>query len=209
MAQEHARLLLIRHGQSEWNAAGRWQGWADPPLTEEGEGLAAEVAAKLADHGFAGVITSDLQRARRTGEIIAAALGLEPVEVMPDIKEFDVGQWSGLTREEIEAGWPGQLEAWRDGELEATPGGERRDHFLQRVTAAVERIGEEWAGKVVLVVTHGGVIGALSASLGADLGRFGNLGGMWIESWVGGADKDSRVGSRADGLKAGDGVVLL
>jgi broad specificity phosphatase PhoE len=189
---EHARLLLIRHGQSEWNAAGRWQGWADPPLTAEGERQAAEVAAHLADHGFAAVITSDLQRARRTGEIVATTLGVQPVEVMPEIKEFDVGDWSGLTREEIDAGWPGQLEAWRNGELERTPGGERRDHFLQRVTKAIEHIGQEWAGRVVLVVTHGGVIGALGASLGANLGRFGNLGGMWIEAW-------------SDGLKAGEG----
>jgi broad specificity phosphatase PhoE len=189
---DHARLLLIRHSQSVWNAAGRWQGWADPPLTEEGEQQAKELAAHLIDHGFAAVITSDLQRARRTGEIVAGALGLEGVEVMPEMKEFDVGDWSGHTREEIEAGWPGQLDAWRNGELESTPGGERRDHFLARVTAAVERIGREWAGQVVLVVTHGGVIGALAASLGANLGRFGNLGGMWIESW-------------ADGLKAGEG----
>ena len=103
------RLALVRHGQSTWNALGRWQGQADPPLSPLGEEQAAEAAERLEATGVAvtGVVTSDLVRARRTGEIVAAALGLGPVDVRPDLREYDVGDWSGLTKPEIEKKWPG------------------------------------------------------------------------------------------------------
>src|SRR3954465_11358953 len=112
------RVLLLRHGQSEWNAAGRWQGWADIALTERGEDQAREAGARLAErdlHRFHAVACSDLMRARRTAALLADALGLHhiEVEVEPDLREFDVGEWSGLTRPEIEARWPGQLDRWR------------------------------------------------------------------------------------------------
>jgi broad specificity phosphatase PhoE len=190
------RLLLLRHGESEWNAAGRWQGWADPPLSPEGEAQASEAGRLLQGVGFTAAASSDLQRARRTAELAGGALGLDAVHVDAGLREYDVGEWSGLTRAEIETRWPGALDDWRHGRLVATPGGETRDTFVARVAAAVTRLGARFSGGTVLVVTHGGVIGALERSLGADQRRLAHLGGRWVEA-------------AADGLRAGEAVFLF
>src|SRR5690606_40076504 len=100
-------LLLCRHGQSTWNAAGRWQGQADPPLSDLGR-LQAQHAAKAVG-AVDLIVASDLERARDTALIIAEAIGVGPVVIEPDLRERDAGEWSGLTREEIEAEWPGYL----------------------------------------------------------------------------------------------------
>src|SRR3954470_3221171 len=117
------RLLLVRHGESEWNAAGRWQGGADPPLSETGMLQAADAGERLRGTGITAIVASDLKRTTRTAEIIAGVLGIATVHPEPGLREFDVGEWSGLTRPEIEERWPGHLDRWRDGDLEQTPGG--------------------------------------------------------------------------------------
>ena len=194
-------VLVIRHGQSEWNAAGRWQGWADIELTELGEAQARHAGIRLSSLGFSfsGVVASDLRRAQRTAHLIAGELGIDPshVETEPDLREFNVGDWSGLTRPEIEERWPGQLDEWWKGALTRTPGGENRQHFVDRVAAAVSRL-TRWPGDV-LVVSHGGVVGALQlATLGdGDRPRITNLSGRWFEAGLGGE------------LRAGDLVYLL
>src|SRR3954447_4283030 len=132
-----SRLLLLRHGQSEWNAAGRWQGQADIPLSARGEEQAAEAAERLAGRGgarFTVVVASDLQRTVRTAEIMAATLGIASIERDAGLREFDVGEWSGLTRPEIEQRWPGQLDEWREGRPTPNPGGESPDHLTPRPT---------------------------------------------------------------------------
>lgn len=177
-----ARVLLLRHGQSTWNARGRWQGWADPPLSPEGEAQAAAAAVLLADAGetFAGgVVSSDLARARQTAEILASAMHLGPVAIDAELRERDVGAWSGLTTDEIEARWPGWLDAWRRGELPSPPDGEADDHFVGRTLAAVERHGRAADGDLLLVV-HGGLIRAVERALAADPSRPGNLCGRWL-----------------------------
>ena len=181
------RVLLLRHGQSEWNAAGRWQGWADIALTERGEEQAREAGARLAERGlhrFQAVASSDLTRARRTAELLADALGLVDigVDIEPDLREFDVGEWSGLTRAEIEERWPGQLDRWRNGQLTQIPGGEPREVFLSRISGAVARLARRHAGQEVLAVAHGGVIGALQRMIGVDEEgpRITNLAGRWF-----------------------------
>ncbi len=178
------RLALVRHGQSTWNALGRWQGQADPPLSPLGEEQAAEAAQRLIDAGVGvtGVVTSDLVRARRTGEIIAGALGLGPVEVRPDLREYDVGDWSGLTKPEIEERWPGQQAEWFGGRLATTPAGEGRVHFDRRVLDAMVQVTDGAApGSVLVVVTHGGVIRALERATGAPPVPIANLCGRWFE----------------------------
>lgn len=193
------RLLLLRHGQSEWNAAGRWQGWADTELSDLGEAQAAHAATRLAGlpgARFTAVVASDLRRAQRTAAILADGLGIDRVETEPDLREFDVGDWSGLTRPEIEVRWPGQLAAWWNDELENTPGGEPRGHFVSRVVAATERLVDRPGA--VLAVSHGGVVGALQRALGVDgdQPRITNLAGRWFD--------------RQDGnLTPGDLVTLL
>lgn len=176
-----ARLLLLRHAQSEWNALGRWQGWGDPPLSAAGVAQSEKAAEGL--HGFAGpVVSSDLLRASQTAEILAARLGLGRVSPEPGLREVDVGNWSGLTRDEIEAAYPGQLAAWRDGSLPGAEGGELRTAFTARVVDAVDRLGTRYEGDV-LVVTHSGVIHALERHLGVYEGRrVDNLGGRWFEA---------------------------
>ena len=180
------RVLLLRHGQSEWNAAGRWQGWADISLTELGEQQALDAGARLAQRGhrFVAIVSSDLERARRTADLLAVALDLShlAIEVEPDLREFDVGDWSGLTRPEIEDRWPGQLDQWRAGQLARTPGGELRDTFGARVAAATERILRRHPDHEVLAVSHGGVIGTLQRLFHVDAPgpRITNLAGRWF-----------------------------
>src|SRR5687768_13103713 len=93
------RLLLVRHGESTWNAQSRWQGQADPPLSPLGERQAEEAAERLAQTAsITEIWTSDLVRARRTAELIATQLGVPDVREEPRLRERDVGSWSGLTR---------------------------------------------------------------------------------------------------------------
>src|SRR3546814_3323938 len=103
------RVLLVRHGQSEWNATGRWQGQADPPLTDLGRAQAHHAARSLGV--VDAIVASDLQRAADTALIISGELGVGPVVLDEGLRERDAGEWSGLTRAEIERDWPGYLGA--------------------------------------------------------------------------------------------------
>ncbi|MDP9295247.1 MAG: histidine phosphatase family protein, partial [Actinomycetota bacterium] len=103
-------VLLLRHAQSVWNAERRWQGWADAPLSEEGERQAELVGGRLQEEGLTSAASSDLRRARRTAELISRSLGLGPVGVDRGLRERDVGEWSGLTAAEVDERWPGQRE---------------------------------------------------------------------------------------------------
>lgn len=172
-------LLLVRHGQSVWNAVGRWQGQADPPLSPLGGAQAAEAADRLSAVGFSAVVTSDLQRARATADILARALGLAIV-VDPDLREIDVGDWTGLTRAEIEARWPGELAAWSEGRSESPLGGESRVGLAERARAAMTRAAAATQpGDRVLVVTHGALIRNLDRTLGLPPQPMPNLSGRW------------------------------
>ncbi|HXY91967.1 MAG TPA: histidine phosphatase family protein [Acidimicrobiia bacterium] len=168
------RLVLVRHGESTWNAAGRWQGHADPPLSPLGERQAADAAEHA--QGVEAVWTSDLARARRSAEIIAGLRGLG-VRVEPGLRERDAGEWQGLTRTEIEQLWPGYLGSGR-----RPPGFEGDEALLARALAAITEIGAAHRGESVLVVTHGGVVRTLERHLGAeDRGLLPNLGGRVLE----------------------------
>jgi probable phosphoglycerate mutase len=174
-----SRLLLVRHGQSTWNAEGRWQGRSDPPLSELGERQAADVLVVLQARSANGmrvdrIWASPLVRARRTAEIVGAGLGLE-VAIDERLQEVDAGEWTGLTRAEIEQRWPGYLEA-----QSRPPGFEDREHLAARALAALGEIGAAEPDRTVLVVTHGGVIGAVERHLGAPWDRTPNLGGREV-----------------------------
>lgn len=192
-------MLVVRHGQSEWNAAGRWQGWADIDLTELGQAQARHAANRLNALGvqFERVVASDLRRAQHTAELLSEGLALGPVVPEPQLREFDVGHWSGLTRAEIEERWPGQLEAWWRGALTHTPGGELRTAFSDRVVGAVVRLASEPGD--TLAVAHGGVVGVLQVAtcVDDDRPRITNLAGRWFS-----------VDSRGQ-LVAGDLVYLI
>jgi broad specificity phosphatase PhoE len=172
------RILLVRHGESVWNAEGRWQGAANPPLSDTGRAQGRAVAAAVAGEGFDSVVSSDLDRARETAQIVADILGLAAPRVDAGWRERDVGEISGHTRAEIEQKWPGLLERWRRGELDSMPGGE--GEITPRVVAALERVAYEHDGACTLVVTHGGVIGAVDNWLGNPYLRVGNVQGRWL-----------------------------
>jgi broad specificity phosphatase PhoE len=170
------RLLLVRHGESTWNAQSRWQGQADPPLSALGERQAEEAAERLAQIASITTIwTSDLVRARRTAELIATNLGITPVRHEPRLRERDVGSWSGLTREEIEDRWPGYLAARR-----SPPDFEGDSELLTRTMAGLTAAVDGSDAGDVLVVTHGGVVRTIERSLGATPDRLPNLAGRWI-----------------------------
>ena len=166
-------LLVVRHGQSEWNAIGRWQGHADPSLSELGRRQAAVAAGSIG--AVDGIISSDLLRAAETAAIIAQQLGVGPVMVDQRLRERDVGEWSGLTDVEIRKGWPGWLESGRRPD-----GFEDVDSVLARVLEAFDAIHEASPGGSLLVVTHGGVIYMLAASLGAAATSVPNLAGITV-----------------------------
>jgi probable phosphoglycerate mutase len=143
-------ILLARHGETDWNREGRFQGWADPPLNEAGRAQAEALADRLREIPFDAVYSSDLRRAHETAAIVAAPHRV-PVVSDPGLREIDVGSWSGLTRAEIEARFPGAEH--HDGET--------RKHHLERVLATVDRIARAHPGERILIVSHGGSLRAL------------------------------------------------
>ena len=167
-------VYLARHGQSDWNAAGRWQGHADRPLTELGLRQAADLAVALAGVRLDAVYSSDLRRARETAEAVAAPRGLA-VTTLVELREVDVGSWSGLTRAEAKERFPGGFRRWTDGG-HGWEDGEPYDLMAKRVVAAVRRIAAGHEGGCVLAVSHGGPIRALhAAALGLDVSEHRRL----------------------------------
>jgi len=168
------RLLLVRHGQSVWNASGRWQGQADPPLSDLGRHQARVAADALGTPDV--IVASDLERANHTALILSETLGVGPVIIEPDLRERDAGEWAGLTRDEIEAAWPGYLEARR-----RPPGFEDEALLVARALAAIRRIHDEFEGGDVVAVTHGGVVFALERHLGIEVpDKLPNLAGRQL-----------------------------
>ena len=168
------RILLVRHGQSTWNASGRWQGQADPPLTELGRRQAFEAARAIG--AVDAVWASDLTRAVETATIVADSVGVGPVVVDPDLRERDAGAFSGLTRDEIEQRFPGYLADHR-----RPPGWEPDDLLLARAVAAVSRIAAAVPGGDVVVITHGGLVYTVEHHLGQEFQRLANTEGRWLE----------------------------
>ena len=171
------KLLLVRHGQSEWNAMGRWQGKANPPLTDLGKEQALLAAEKLPD--FSILASSDLVRARETAEIFAKAHDKDSNDILiePQVQERDAGEFSGLTRDEIDKKFPGYLaqNRWPSG-------WEPDDVLIKRLREGLGRIiTSSTESDSIVVVTHGGCIYALESLLGEEYRRISNLGGRWFE----------------------------
>jgi len=142
-------LLLVRHGETDWNAAGRLQGHTDRPLNDYGRQQARELADRLAGDDIEAVYASDLARARETAEILGARLGLEVV-IDPDLREKNWGNWEGLTSDERAA---------------IAFEGESTEAHRERVLRAVDRIVEAHPDGRVVVVTHGGSLRRIQAAV--------------------------------------------
>jgi broad specificity phosphatase PhoE len=170
-------VYIARHGQSTWNAEGRWAGRMDVPLTALGQEQALAAAAGLRDFGFRAVYSSALSRSRRTAEIIASHLGLPFGGVLAGFNERDVGVLSGLTSPEIDEKFPGLLDSWRhQGTPVEPPGGEPWGAFVERVRESFTRIQEERC----LLVAHAGVLRAVAGILAEEPRRSANLEGRWV-----------------------------
>jgi phosphoserine phosphatase len=144
-------FYFVRHGESEGNAAGRFTGQTDSPLTARGRQQAQTIADELATTKFDRIVSSDLSRTRDTADVIAKRHGLR-VEVLPELREIDVGERTGKPFDEARG-----LPNWSDDGFVAWPGGETLDKVVTRVLAAIERLTRESPGKTILVVGHGGV----------------------------------------------------
>jgi probable phosphoglycerate mutase len=153
-------LFLARHGETEWNRAGRWQGKTDIPLSDEGRAQARALAALLVGRGIVDVHASDLQRAAETAQIVAAILGIATPSRDIRLRERGFGCFEGFTREECAERHP---EAWARylADRRATPpGGEPQPEVAARVVAALTDIARapRATGEATLVVSHGGTI---------------------------------------------------
>ncbi len=160
------RVILVRHGETNWNLAGRFQGHADPGLNANGELQAVAVAALLAGEEGAAIFTSDLARAVETGRHIGAVHGI-PLQMEPLLREINFGAWEGLTFREIQAQYPEVLQEWlKDPFSLRAPGGETAGELGQRVIMAWNRILHEAnTGQTVVIVAHAGPLRMLLCHL--------------------------------------------
>lgn len=149
------QLCLVRHGQTNWNLEGRYQGQSDVPLNEKGLAQAASLIEKLQDKTISAIYTSDLMRARQTAEPIANLLGIE-IQLEPRLREINQGQWEGVLVDEIRARY---AKIWSQRTIDPAnvrpPGGETVREVATRVYAALDDIARRFPTGAVLVVSHG------------------------------------------------------
>jgi len=154
-------MILVRHGQTEWNKAGKFQGHSDIPMDETGREQVKATAAYLAREPLEAIYSSDLSRARETAAAIAAYHGLEPI-VDVRLRELHMGRWEGMDFRTVYRDFREEYDAWygkRDG---VTPGGEGVKDVEARVLDFVFEVAPKHRGSVA-VATHGGVIRAVLA----------------------------------------------
>jgi 2,3-bisphosphoglycerate-dependent phosphoglycerate mutase/probable phosphoglycerate mutase len=162
-----SRLVLVRHGETEYNSVGRMQGQLDSELTDVGMDQIRAAAPVLAGYEPAYIVSSDLTRAARTAEEVGEVCGM-PVKLDARLRETHLGEWQGLTRPDVESGWPGAWETWRGDPTWSPPGGESRVDVARRAIPLVDELVEECAGgpsATVLLFAHGGLIASLSCAL--------------------------------------------
>lgn len=180
------RLLLIRHGQTTYNATGRMQGHLDTELSEVGLSQARAAADLLVDKRITAIVSSDLIRARDTAAVIGEKLGIE-VDVDKRLRETHLGDWQGMTSAEVDEQYPGARAIWRHDPTWAPPQGESRVDVATRARPVIDelmRAHPEWDEGAVLVVAHGGAISALTCHLlGLDHHQYGILSGLKNTHW--------------------------
>jgi glucosyl-3-phosphoglycerate phosphatase len=165
------RLLIVRHGETDWNREGRWQGHAGPGLNELGLRQAAAIAARLVHDSPVLLVSSDLARATETAAVIGERTQLQ-ARLDPRFREVDVGEWSSLTRAEVAERYPEAYRQWEHGRNAGYPGGETFEQLQERCQAALDDLLEGDAGGAIVLVAHGGSIRAMIGSvLDLDAGR--------------------------------------
>ncbi|MGI3781186.1 MAG: histidine phosphatase family protein, partial [Janthinobacterium lividum] len=155
------RIVVLRHGRTSWNADGRFQGQADPPLDAMGRAQASDVAALIGALEPDVIVSSDQQRALQTAQPLARLTGLD-VRAEPRLRERGLGHWEGLTRAEVAEQFPDELADWLAGRDVSRRGGEDLAAVVERTTAVVAGLGD--VGLAVLV-THSATASALLTAL--------------------------------------------
>ncbi len=169
-----SRVWLVRHGETDWNRAGRWQGHTDVPLNATGREQARAVVERLRPLAIARVASSDLLRARETAELLADGLPAELLGAHPELRERGYGVFEGLTRDECAAHYPAIWAEHLKGNFVDVPGAEPRERVMARVVSAVARVVE--AHGDVAIVSHGGTIRAfLESACGQRVAPIPNL----------------------------------
>ncbi len=179
------KIFLLRHAPSVWNISRRWQGQQNPELSEKGARQAKAWAGAVKKSGlglankdasFSSIWSSDLTRAQQTAEIIAKELGLK-LNIDKRLRERSLGAWEGLTRPEIDKGWPGAIQKRQFPE-----GSENDEQVLAR---ALDFFNEHFSSQdrklPALLVSHGGLITCIEEYLGAEWTRLPNLNGRWLK----------------------------
>lgn len=170
------KLLLARHGQTDWNIAGRYQGQSDIPLNQVGCLQAAALAKRLSAETIHAVYSSDLSRAKDTAQAIA---NVHQLKVQTDWRwrELNFGEWEGMTYKEMAAHSPSLFEEWMiNPRHTSTPNGETLDELSKRVACAFDEVKNKHKDQTVLVVSHSGALQALLTNLlGIDLNRYWRL----------------------------------
>lgn len=156
-------ILLIRHGQTDWNLAGRMQGHEDIPLNETGRLQAQALAKRLAGWPIAAIYSSDLQRCAQTAVHLGKAVGIRPV-YRSGWRERDLGALSGLTRQEVRAKYPNALSEHNRTKI-SPPNGESHETLQKRSLAAFHDVAAHHSHEMVAVVSHGGILHVLVAHL--------------------------------------------
>jgi len=155
------RFLIIRHAESEWNASERWQGHGDPPLSDRGREQAQSLAAELAGETIDALYSSDLARAVETATIIGAGWGLQP-RLNRNLRELEIGEWTGLTRDAIERRAADLLARFEAEDPDVRPGGgESRREIRSRIRCEMAQIAAAHPAERVAIVTHLGALRAL------------------------------------------------
>jgi 2,3-bisphosphoglycerate-dependent phosphoglycerate mutase/probable phosphoglycerate mutase len=200
------RLVLLRHGQTDCNIAGRMQGHLDSLLTEVGQAQAAAVAPELARLGPDRLISSDLRRAVDTAEAVAVAANL-PVKLDSRLRETHIGDWQGRTVAQVEQESPGAIAAWRSDPAYRPPGGESRVEVVRRSRPVIDELDEEYADNpqgIVVMVAHGGVIaGLVCGLLGLPTASWPSIGGLGNARWAQLARRDDHPRWRLAGYNVG------
>ncbi|MEZ4768010.1 MAG: histidine phosphatase family protein [Caldilineales bacterium] len=156
-------LVLLRHGETEWNLSGRWQGQAaDTALSARGHEQARIVARRLRTYAFGAIYSSDLKRAWDTACIVGDVLGLQPL-AEPGLRESDIGAWTGLTWDEIAVRYPDEIAAMIAGDDVRRGGGESMQELNGRLANTAARIAAAHSGQTVLLVSHGAALRSLVA----------------------------------------------
>lgn len=170
------KLFLVRHGETLWNHALRYQGHADIPLSQAGVEQARALAKRLAGERFAAFYASDLERAYTTARILAEPHGAV-IHKVPELREINFGDWEGLTREEIIRLYPELSRQWWSRPADTRlPGGETLGEVAARVVNALREIAARHPDDQVVVAAHGGTIRAgIARLINMDLNQYWRL----------------------------------